>query len=246
MNFLKSKKSIITLLALFAGGFVPIHLIVMSFGYAQYYKAQAIGPKIIRVAHEFAVPYIFFAYIPAILFLIWALVYTKKNYPYLFRRIWVGLAAGAIATIGLDWIRQMGVLEGWLPGDTPTMFGKMITGSNSFAKYYWVGQFAHFFNGADFGLVFTLVFGRFTTRKKTVLVAIFWLLLMELGMMLGPPMGPMVGLFGINYMWPQLFLLTFAAHIVHGTILGFLSYYWLKPDDNQWLCPFLKKQPHQD
>ncbi|MFQ5677044.1 MAG: hypothetical protein ACE5G1_14205, partial [bacterium] len=68
MNASKSKKSIITLLALFAGGFVPIHLIVLSFGYAEYYKAQAIGPKIIRVAHEFAVPYLFVLYIPAILF----------------------------------------------------------------------------------------------------------------------------------------------------------------------------------
>ena len=134
----------------------------------------------------------------------------------------------------------MGVLEGWLPGDTPTMFGKMITGSNSFVKYFWIGQFAHFFNGADFGLVFTLVFGRFSTLKKTVLMSIFWLLLMELGMMLGPPMGPMVGLFGIRFMWPQLFALTFVAHIVHGTILGILAFYWLKEEDNTWLLPFFK------
>ena len=154
----------------------------------------------------------------------------------------MGLAAGAIATIGLDWIRQMGVLEGWLPGDTPTMFGKMITGSNSFIKYFWVGQFAHFFNGADFGLVFTLVFGRSDTLKRNIGMAVFWLLLMELGMMLGPPMGPMVGLFGVRYMWPQLFVLTLFAHVVHGTILGILSYYWLKPEDTRWLLPFLKQE----
>ncbi|MFQ5639663.1 MAG: hypothetical protein ACE5IR_16895 [bacterium] len=242
MNILMHKKSILTLLVLFAGGFVPIHLIVLSFGYAEYYKAQAIGPKIIRVAHEFAVPYLLILYIPAILFLIWAIFYTRKAYPDLYRRIVVGLAAGAIATIGLDWIRQMGVLEGWLPGDTPTMFGKMITGSNSFVEYFWIGQFAHFLNGADFGLVFTLVFGRFSTLTKTALMAIFWLLLMELGMMLGPPMGPMVGLFGIRFMWPQLFALTFVAHVVHGTILGVLAFYWLKEEDNSWLLPFLRKE----
>lgn len=240
MGVLTNKKSILTLLTLFAGGVVPIHLILLSFGYSEYYKAQAIGPKIIRVAHEFAVPYIYFIYIPAIIFLIWVIIYTKNTYPDLYRRIIVGLGAGAIATIGLDWIRQMGVLEGWLPADTPTMFGKMITGSNSFIRYFWVGQFAHFFNGADFGLVFTLVFGRFHTLKKTVLVAISWLLLMELGMMVGPPMGPMVGLFGVRYLWPQLFVLTFVAHVVHGTILGILSFYWLKEEDEIWLWPFLK------
>lgn len=235
----RKKKSILTLLVLVAGGFVPINLIVLSFGYAEYYKAQAIGPRIIRIAHQFAVPYLYFLYLPAIVFLIWAIIYTRKKYLDLRRRMVVGLAAGAMATIGLDWIRQMGVLEGWLPGDTPTMFGKMMTGSNSFIRYFWVGQFAHFFNGANFGLIFTLVFGRSPTLKKNVLLAICWLLLMELGMMVGPPM---VGLFGVKYMWPQLFALTFAAHIVHGTILGILSFYWLNQEDNKWLWPFLEIQ----
>jgi len=239
MKALTNQKSILTLLALFVGGFVPIHLILLSFGYAEYYKAQSIGPKIIRVAHEFGLPYMLYFYIPSLLILIGIILYSRKRYPDLFRRITVGLAAGAIATIGLDWIRQMGVMNGWLPADTPEMFGKMVTGSSSFNEYYWVGQFVHFMNGADFGLVFTLVFGNFKTYGKTVMMAIFWLLLMELGMMTGPPMGPMVGLFGVKWMWPQLFLLTFVAHIVHGTITGLLAHHWLKPEDEPWLLPYL-------
>lgn len=242
MDDQKNKKSILTLLVLFAGGFVPINLIVLSFGYAEYFKGQTIGPKIIKAAHEFAVPYIYFLYIPAILFLIWALVYTKKNYPDLFRRIWVGLAAGAIATIGLDWIRQMGVIESWLPGDTPSMFGKMMTGSKTFIEYYWVGTFAHYFNGANFGLVLTLVFARYATLKKTVLVTYLWIAFIELGMMVAPPLAPRVGLFGIRYMWPQYFLLTLAAHFVYATILGNLVYHWLKPEDNKWLLPFILRK----
>jgi len=240
MDALKNKKSIITLIVLFAGGFVPINLIVLSFGYAQYYKGQGIGPKIIRVAHEFAVPYLYFVYIPAILFLIWAIFYTKKTYPDLYRRIVVGLSAGAIATIGLDWIRQMGVIKGWLPGDTPTMFGKMMTGSSTFSEYFWLGTFTHFLNGASFGLVLTLVFGRFATLKKTVLATFLWIGFIELGMMVGPPTAPSVGLFGIRYMWPELFLLTLVAHIVYAAILGVLVHYWLKPKDNKWLWQFLK------
>lgn len=233
------KKSILTLLALFTGGFVPINLIVLSFGYAEYYKAQAIGPKIIRVAHEFGGPYMLYLYIPSMIILLGIILYSKKNYPDLFRRIVIGLVAGAIATIGLDWIREMGVIEGWLPADTPTMFGKMITGSQDFTKYYWIGQFAHFMNGADFGLVFTLVFGNFKSYKSTIVWAIVWLLVMEFFMMIGPPMGPMVGLFGVKWMWPQLFILTFVAHVVHGTITGALTHLWLKPEDNKWLVPFL-------
>ncbi len=31
-----------------------------------------------------------------------------------------------------------------------------------------------------------------------------WAMLLELGMMVGPPMGSMVGLFGVRYAWPQL------------------------------------------
>jgi len=53
-------------------------------------------------------------------------------------------------------------------------------------------------------------------------------------------MGLLVGLFGYNYLWPQLFILTFVVHVVHGTILGSLTHLWLKPTDNKWLWPFLK------
>jgi len=238
--FSKNKKSLLALLALFVGGFVPIHLIVLSFGYAQYFKGIKMGPRVLKVAREFGLPYALYFYIPAMIVLIWIIFYSKKNYPDLYRRIVVGLLAGAIATIGLDWIRQMGVIETWLPGDTPTMFGKMVTGSSSFNSYFWIGQFIHFMNGADFGLIFTLVFGNFISYKKTIVFAILWMLVMEFFMMTAPPMGPMVGMFGYNYMWPQLFILTFVAHVVHGTILGSLTHLWLKPTDNKWLWPFLK------
>jgi hypothetical protein len=237
---MKSKKSFLTLLALFTGGFVPINLIVLSFAYSEYYKAQSIGPKIIRVAHEFGLPYTLYLYIPSLIILGWIILYSRDKFPDLHRRIIVGLAAGAIATIGLDWIRQMGVINEWLPADTPTMFGKMITGSNDFNTYHWVGQFVHFMNGADFGVIFTLVFGNFKSYKTTIFWAIIWMLIMELLMMVGPPMGPMVGLFGIRWMFPQLFLLTFTAHVVHGIILGALAHHWLRPEDNKWLLPYLQ------
>jgi len=240
LKLLKSEKNLFTLGALFTGGFVPIHLIVLSFGYAQYYKGLEMGPKVLKVAHEFAFPYTWFFYIPSLILLIWITIKSKTKYPDLYKRIVVGLLAGAIATIGLDWIRQMGVISGWLPGDTPEMFGKMITGSNEFNKYYWVGQIQHFINGADFGLCFTLFFGNFSSFQKTAFWATMWLLVMEFFMMIGPPMGPMVGLFGVKWAWPQLFLLTLVAHIVHGIILGLLVHLWLKSTDEKSLLAYLK------
>ena len=58
-------------------------------------------------------------------------------------------------------------------------------------------------------------------------------------MMLGPPMGPMVGLFGTRYAWPQLFLLTLVAHIVCGVTLGLLTQVFLKEEDQGGLLRFL-------
>ncbi|PHR71084.1 MAG: hypothetical protein COA66_10205 [Arcobacter sp.] len=240
MNILMKEKSLLTLFALFTGGFVPIHLIVLSFGYSEYYMGETMGPKIIKVAHEFGLPYTLYLYIPSMIILVGIMIYSKFKYPDLSRRLIIGFAAGAIATIGLDWVRQMGVLNGWLPGDTPVMFGKMITGSSSFNEYFWIGQLSHFLNGAGFGLIFTIVFGNFNSYKKTMFFAILWLSILELGMMVAPPMAPMVGFFGVKWLWPELFLLTLFAHIVFGIILGFLVHLWLKREDSQCLLPFLK------
>lgn len=235
------KKSFLTLVALFTGGFVPINIVVLSFGYSQLYKHQSLGPKALRVAHEFAWPYLLYLYIPSMIVLVAIALYSRKRYPDLFRRIVIGLAVGAIATIGLDWIRQMGVINGWLPGDTPEMFGKVVTGSQNFNTFYWVGQFIHFMNGAGFGLSFAFFFGRCRNRLTTVFWAAVWMFMIELGMMLGPPMGPMVGYFGVRWMWPQLFILTFVAHIVHGIIMGLLAHHWLKPEDDKWIFPYLRE-----
>jgi hypothetical protein len=120
------------------------------------------------------------------------------------------------------------------------MFGKMATGSNDFAYYYAVGQLVHYFNGANFGLFYAFVWGRQATHRAAVGWATVWALITELGMMLGPPMGPMVGLFGIRYAWPQLFLLTLAAHLAFGITLGLLTQRFLKEEDQGGLLRFLQ------
>jgi hypothetical protein len=236
------KRFLLAALALVAGGFVPIQLVTLSFGYAQYFKGVGMGPRTFAVAHEFAAIYIPFVYVPAMVVLLIIGIYGRNHYPDLTRRIVVGFSMGVIATLGLDAVRQSGVINGWLPGDTPIMFGKMATGSPDFIKIYSAGLLVHYLNGANFGLVYAFVWGKRRSYRSAAIWATFWALLLELGMMTGPPMAKMVGMFGYNWAWPQLFVLTFVAHIVFGIALGLLIQHFLREEDSAWLWPFLKGQ----
>ena len=235
-----TRRSALAAVAFVLGGAVPIQLVTLSFGYAEYFKGIRMGPRVLSVAHDFAKFYIPLLWIPAILILAGILLYSHKRYPDLFRRIAVGLAMGAIATLALDAVREAGVIHGWLPGDTPVMFGKVATGSNNFAFFYPVGLLVHYMNGANFGLFYSFVWGKRRSRLNAVFWAITWALVVELGMMLGPPMGPMVGPFGYNYAWPQFFILTFVAHVVFGTTLGLLIQHFLREEDRGGLITFLR------
>jgi len=185
------------LLALFTGGAVPIQLITLSFGYAQYVKGIPKGPAMMMAAHQFAAWYVPLVYLPAPIILIGITMYSKNRYPDIFRRIVVGVGIGALATVGLDFFRQMSVI-------------------------YPIGFLVHFLNGANLGLFYTFVWDKQSSYGRGIFWSIIWLLIVELGMMTLPPMGPMAGLFGVQYQWPQLFLLTLAAHLAFGLVLGIL------------------------
>lgn len=241
------KRFWLILLALIAGGVVPIQLITLSFGYAQYIQGIAKGPEMIKAAHEFAMVYIPYVYIPSLAVLIAIVIYSKSRYRDLYRRIIVGFGVGAIATFALDAIRQIGVIHNFLPGDTPEMFGKMITLGDSFAETWPIGMAVHIINGANFGLFYAFVWGKRNSYKNALGWALFWAMIQETLMMIGPPMGPMVGLFGTDFSWPGLFIVTLIAHIFFGTTLGLLIQHFLKEDNKGWLWKFLvqKSQKHE-
>ncbi len=236
---LDRKRALLILTAFVAGGAVPVQLVTLSFGYAQYYKGVGMGPQVMSVAHEFARWYLPFVWIPALVALAGVTLYTRRRYPDVFSRIVVGLGVGALATVVLDAVRQSGVINGWLPMDSPVMFGKMATDSASFLVFYPVGLLVHFLNGASFGLFYAFVWGKRNSYWTAVLWATIWAETLELGMMTGPPMGRMVGLFGYNYAWPQLFLLTFVAHIAFGVAMGLLIQHFLSDEDRGGLSQFL-------
>ncbi len=237
---LDRKRALLILTAFVAGGAVPIQLVTLSFGYAQYYKGVGMGPQVMSVANEFARWYLPIVWIPALVALAGVALYTRRRYPDVFRRIVVGFGVGALATVALDAVRQSGVINGWLPMDSPVMFGKMATDSASFLVFYPVGLLVHFLNGANFGLFYAFVWGKRKSFLNAVLWATIWAEILELGMMTGPPMGRMVGLFGYNYAWPQLFLLTFLAHIAFGVAMGLLVQHFLTEEDRGGLTTFIR------
>lgn len=130
-----SRRFVLAGAALLLGGAVPVQLVTLSFGYAQYIRHAPMGPETLATAHQFAALYIPFVYLPAMVGVLAIALYSRRRYGDLARRIVVGLGAGATATLVLDAIRQMGVINEWLPGDTVVMFGKMATGSTSFAVF---------------------------------------------------------------------------------------------------------------
>jgi hypothetical protein len=233
------KRAGLILFAFIAGGAVPIQLVTLSFGYAQYVKRVFKGPELFATAHDFATVYIPFIYVPALLALAAIAIYSRRRYPDIFRRIVVGFGMGAVATLALDAVRASGVIHGWLPSDTPIMFGKMATGSDYFPLVYAAGLAVHYLNGANFGLFYAFVWGKRESYVSAAAWATIWALILELGMMLGPPMGPMVGLFGLRFAWPQLFVLTLIAHVVFGIALGCLIQTPLRDEDRSDFFSFL-------
>jgi len=234
------RRTLLILIAFVAGGAVPIQLITLSFGYAQYVRGIRMGPQVLQIANEFARWYMPLVLLPGLAALAAIVLYSRKHYPGLFRRVVVGLGMGAVATIALDAFRQAGVIHTWLPGDTPSMFGKMATGSGDLSTFYPVGLFIHYLNGANFGLFYAFVWGKRSSYRSAVLWATVWALIVELGMMTLPPVAPMLGLFGYNYAWPQLFLLTLAAHLAFGVALGLLVQHFLRDEDRGGFLAFLR------
>ena len=163
-------RTLLILLAFVAGGAVPIQFVTLSFGYAQYVRGIGMGPQVMNVAHEFARWYAPLVLLPALALLGGVTWYSRTRYPDLYRRIVVGLAMGAVATMALDSVRQAGVINGWLPADSPVMFGKMATGSASFPYFYSVGVIVHYLNGANFGLFYAFVWG----KRRSAANAVIW------------------------------------------------------------------------
>lgn len=215
-------RPLLALIALWCGAAATPFLLLLAAGNAMWLQGLTKPPEFLPVIHAFARLYVPIVWLPSLALLTIIALYSRQAFPELYNRVWAGLLAGALATFVLDTFRQLGVIHGWLPADTVEMFGKMILGPPA-PELAWttVGLGYHFLNGASFGAFLTLVFGRVHWGW-----ALVWALVVELGMMTLPPMGPVFGLFGAKTGSPGLFLITLVAHIGFGIALGVLAQRW--------------------
>lgn len=140
------------------------------------------------------------------------------------RRILIGAISGVIATVGLEVVRIFGFKMGWMPGDMPKLLGVLLTnrfmegpsaGSNILGYAY------HYWNGASFGIIYAVLFGR-----KPVWWGLIYALLIGTGFLLSPSVNAMgVGFMGTGL--PGMIEIVYGAHIVFGLVLGYLAHRWL-------------------
>ncbi len=156
-----------TAIALVTGGAAPIGLLLVSTSITMA-RQPANMMEMMMSVHSVMRAYLPFLAV-SLMALAAVLVVSYNLYPRLFDRVFTGLWAGAVATIALDAIRYpIGVGLKTLPADMPTMFGKLIFGTDDVtATVLTVGYLYHFLNGASFGLVYTVLLGSIQERRGT-------------------------------------------------------------------------------
>jgi hypothetical protein len=190
----------------------------------------AIGPNVLVVALTpgmSGMPLLVrWALVPSIVLLgiVWSIA-QARGYHRLTNRIWTGLWVGTAATGALDVFRLTSFTLGLLPGNLPRMFGVLIldtmaTGPTPFSDF--VGALYHYWVSACFGLTYSLIAGR--TRWWGGLI---WGLIIELGMMVTPPMVVAMdtGYFGLKLghgLLNGVFIGSLIPHISYGIALGLL------------------------
>ncbi len=146
------------------------------------------------------------------------------------RRMIAGLAAGTIATLGLEVVRTTSFHLGGMPGDLPRLLGVLMTdrfmlGPSRLSDV--LGYSYHFWNGASFGLIFAVIFGR---------RSLWWSSIYGLFIGIGFLASPAVQAMGVGFLAlqkPTMIVTIVIAHVVYGLILGSLLRRWLSKEG--WL-----------
>jgi len=174
-------------------------------------------------------------------------ILSRSKFPCITNRLFIGMAAGAVASFALEAIRIPGyMITKWIPMDSmislPGLFLTEKISSLSEVKQvimqsdvamnlyhapldaFMAGALWHFWNGATFGIVYALLIG-----KGKWWYGIIWAFIIEIGMMLAPYLIMMKGPFGIEHMdGYNIFVITLIAHLAFGAVLGILVQKWKK------------------
>ncbi len=212
------KKAILIFILLFLSGVSP-NLFVM---------AQAGMAQLSSLAIVFL--------IPAIAFIIITIIISPiLGYADIVRLTVNGIIAGLIATIALEIFRESGFRLGTMPGQLPRLMGVLIL--NQFASGPDIGSDIagwayHFWNGAAFGIIFSLLLGQSKTWQ-----GIFYGVIIGIAFMLSPVVKSLgIGKFGFEFKNGYEFATTVTiAHIAYGFVLSLLLIRLNKGLPNIWV-----------
>jgi hypothetical protein len=134
------------------------------------------------------------------------------------RQIWAGIAGGILATFAMEVVRETGYHLGGMPGDLPKLLGVLLLDRFALGPS-WLSNLAgwgyHFWNGAAFGIIFSLLFGR-----ASWWVGLLYAIFIAVVFMSSPAVVAMgVGRFGVDF-GPGFAATVLAAHIAYGLVLG--------------------------
>ncbi len=159
----------------------------------------------------------------ALIFIITFLNFLMK-FKDLNKQIYNGIIAGLIGTIGLEIIREIGFRLGGMPGDLPKLMGVLLLDRFAQGPGFWsnvAGWAYHFWNGACFGIIFSLVLG-----NPKIGAGIAYGFFIGTGFMISPVTRTLgIGAFGFQFKNGYQFITTVTlAHIAFGAILGMIIY----------------------
>ena len=159
--------------------------------------------------------------LPSLLILGGLTLALRRSQPDLARAIVGGAAAGAVATAALEVIRLTGFHLGYMPGNLPRLMGVLLL--DRFAQgpspaSDVVGWVYHFWNGAAFGIIYSLLFG---TKRRWVGAA--YGVALGIDFMVSPVVTSLgVGLFGLEFSYGFPVTLSL-AHLAFGWSLAVLA-----------------------
>ncbi len=165
-----------------------------------------------------------------VLFAVALTLAAMRGHRRLTNRVLSGVAAGLVATIGLEIVRATSFRLGGMPGDLPRLMGVLLTdrfmlGPSLLSDV--LGWSYHFWNGLCFGVIFTVVLGR-----RSLLWAVIYGQLIGIGFLLSPAVKSLgIGFMGLEM--PAMPMTVILAHLVYGIILGVLTRRYVR--DEGWL-----------
>ncbi len=189
--------------------------------------------------------------IPSIIIIFAIGILSRSKFPRLTNRLFVGMAAGAIASFALEAIRIPAYMfTKWIPMDSMISLPGLLLTEKIIAlsevkqtimqsgvpmnlyhaplDAFIAGGLWHFWKGATFGIIYALFIG-----KGKWWYGIIWAVIIEMVMMVAPYLIIMNVPFGIVHMAGyNIFVITLIAHLAFGAVLGVLVQKWKKGSDS--------------